>query len=265
MYSLAVTLSSPPPGTSNELPTTPDDAPAAARTLSLLGQLESNQQPPPSLPTESGPSGASGPSESGRYGPVTVDWVDFTAAPTTSSSDPESATTANTASDLPKAFGGSRPNSDDGHPSAESLIARSGSTHLPSGTVHLYRHTTSTPHTTATVEVDNAPLSSSSSNVPSSPSSSPAPSSDLLPASADPSDGRLVCVLAVPAYFTPADFLAYVGRAEGEMECLRMIRDVSPSRSLVLIRFRTADAAEEVSLHFGQRGQSRTVTDRFDV
>lgn len=53
---------------------------------------------------------------------------------------------------------------------------------------------------------------------------------------------------------TPSDFLSYVGQVEDEMECLRMIRDVSPARSLVLIKFRSQEASiafiEEVSLLF---------------
>jgi hypothetical protein len=57
-------------------------------------------------------------------------------------------------------------------------------------------------------------------------------------------------VLAVPSYFSPADFLKYVQALEPEIECLRMIRDLSPSRSIVLIQLRSAAAAKEFVLEF---------------
>lgn len=52
-------------------------------------------------------------------------------------------------------------------------------------------------------------------------------------------------VLAVPSYMSPSDFLAYVSPREPDIECLRLIRDVSPSRSIVLVQMRSSELARE--------------------
>lgn len=278
LYSIALTLSPPstststPSSSSSSLPPSSNSAPPppTTTTISLLDQLEPDKKP---LETSSSSNEAAPVSEGeggARFGPVSIDWVDFMPPP---NDDDEESKTPTGRSDLPDPF-----ISSDAHPPKDSLILRSGSTSLPSGTVHLYRHaypsslntstskpTTSTTstYTTASVTLDHqSPPSTSSANLPMSssplsPSSSAHPS--LPPTTSSSSsletqdDGRLAAVLAVPSYFTPADFLAYVGRAEGEMEALRMIRDVSPSRSLVLIRFRSREAAEEFIEEFDGR------------
>ncbi|KAL7416589.1 hypothetical protein BDY24DRAFT_198626 [Mrakia frigida] len=274
LYSIALTLAPPPSTSASSNP--PPPAPPAP--LSLLDQLQPDKEPLEK------PSSSSSNEEGGaRFGPVSIDWVDFsTSLPSSSSSPPpppsndedDQAWTPTGPSDL----------QDSSRPPKDSLILRSGSTSLPSGTVHLYRHaypsssssssslasstskpstTTTSTYTTASVTLDHHPPSSSSGTLPASLSTvstsplSPSSANNFLPPAASESslnaDGRLAAVLAVPSYFTPADFLAYVGRAEGEMEALRMIRDVSPSRSLVLIRFRSKEAAEDFIGEFDGR------------
>ncbi|KAF8889375.1 BRCA1-associated protein [Infundibulicybe gibba] len=103
-----------------------------------------------------------------------------------------------------------------------SVRSKTGSTNLPEGVVHLLRE--------STAKLDNEP--------------------DLIitepqtPGAAD-SDGVMLGVLAVPAWMTPSDFLAFVAPATEGIAHLRIIRDSAPNRSMVVIKFHNpADAAE---------------------
>ena len=84
--------------------------------------------------------------------------------------------------------------------------AKSGSTNLPEGVVHVYRETIQKPGQDGKTSI----------------------SSTIGPArttvmGAD-SDGVTIGVLAVPAWMTPSDFLAFVAPAQEGMIHLRMIR-----------------------------------------
>ncbi|KAJ3366661.1 hypothetical protein GGF32_003305 [Allomyces javanicus] len=78
-----------------------------------------------------------------------------------------------------------------------------------------------------------------------SPPTSPSPSS---PRPAHPvihtASTNLLCILAVPMYMTPADFLTWLGPVHAaHISHLRMIRDHLPHRYMVLARFRDAAGA----------------------
>ena len=55
----------------------------------------------------------------------------------------------------------------------------------------------------------------------------------------------IVAVLAVPPWMTPSDFLAFVSPAVETIRHLRLIRDVSPNRTMVVIQFRDEESAVE--------------------
>ncbi|EJU03610.1 zf-UBP-domain-containing protein [Dacryopinax primogenitus] len=117
-----------------------------------------------------------------RYGPIHIDWYDLMP-------DREKTFTLTTA-----------------------VESESGSTTLPSGTLHLFRHPTAPP----------------------------------LP-SDDPSDGPLLGILALPAYFTPSDLLDFLSPLlpphTNSLAHIRVLRDSFPDRSLVLLKFRPSPDA----------------------
>ncbi|CAK5267791.1 unnamed protein product [Mycena citricolor] len=98
---------------------------------------------------------------------------------------------------------------------------QSGSTNLPEGTVHLFREGTLS---------EKEPKASSSTSI----------QYDL-----PEFDGTMLGVLAVPSWMAPSDFLAFVGPVSEGITHLRIIRDSAPNRSIVVIKFRTAEAASE--------------------
>lgn len=127
-----------------------------------------------------------------------------------------------------------------------------GSTNLSEGTIHLYRDSASKP---SQDQVKNA-----------------ASSSTLL----TESDEVMLGVLAVPAWMTPSDFLAFVAPATEGITHLRIIRsvnqiyflatshrvysDASPNRSIVLIKFANpAHAAEFAEAYNGKPFNSMEV------
>ncbi|KAG8220885.1 BRCA1-associated protein 2-domain-containing protein [Butyriboletus roseoflavus] len=99
---------------------------------------------------------------------------------------------------------------------------KSGSTNLPEGVVHVYRDCDRQP------DADKQASSSSARTV-----------------NLDNSDGVTLGVLAVPAWMTPSDFLAFVAPAAEGMAHLRLVRDSMPNRSMALIRFRRSEEATE--------------------
>ncbi|KAF8141682.1 hypothetical protein EV363DRAFT_1413029 [Boletus edulis] len=98
--------------------------------------------------------------------------------------------------------------------------SKSGSTNLPEGVVHVYRDSD------RQLEADKLPSSPSARGV-------------------DVDDGVTLGVLAVPAWMTPSDFLAFVAPAAEGMAHLRLVRDSVPNRSMALIRFRRPEEATE--------------------
>ncbi|KAF9562829.1 hypothetical protein EC968_005090 [Mortierella alpina] len=60
-----------------------------------------------------------------------------------------------------------------------------------------------------------------------------------------PDQGTAVCVLAVPSYMSPGDFLNFVGPVRANVSHFRIIRDAVPNRFMVLMKFRTTGATSE--------------------
>ncbi|KAF9284321.1 hypothetical protein BGZ68_004786 [Mortierella alpina] len=60
-----------------------------------------------------------------------------------------------------------------------------------------------------------------------------------------PDQGTAVCVLAVPSYMSPGDFLNFVGPVRANVSHFRIIRDAVPNRFMVLMKFRTSEATSE--------------------
>ncbi|KAG8967404.1 hypothetical protein FRC03_010020 [Tulasnella sp. 419] len=106
-----------------------------------------------------------------------------------------------------------------------------GTTNLPQGIIHVFRDTDSA------VDLTSSP--------------SPLPDDKI---STVTSDGlTTLAVLAVPPSMTPADFLTFVGPAEEGIAHLRIIRDVAPNRSIVLMKFREASFAEDFAQAYSGR------------
>ncbi|KAF9148680.1 hypothetical protein BG015_009565 [Linnemannia schmuckeri] len=60
-----------------------------------------------------------------------------------------------------------------------------------------------------------------------------------------PDQGTSVCVLAVPSYLSPGDFLNFVGPVRPNVSHFRILRDSVPNRFMVLMKFRTKEATAE--------------------
>lgn len=147
---------------------------------------------------------------------------------------------------------------------------KSGSTNLPEGVVHIYR---TLPESQSQTPQPPTATSSSSSGL----------SSSKLTAGTgdDPEASVLLAVLAVPAWMTPSDFLAFIAPAADGMAHLRMIRwalfvvctydirmteiydarrDSAPNRSIVVIAFRDqAEASEFAEVYNGKPFNSMEV------
>lgn len=92
----------------------------------------------------------------------------------------------------------------------------SGTTDLFFGTIHLYRELGAEPSTTA--EKRRAK---------------------------DEDDGRAVGLVSVPGVLNAAALLEFIAPALDDVEQVRMLRDATPNRSLVLVRFHDAAKADE--------------------
>lgn len=104
----------------------------------------------------------------------------------------------------------------------------SGTANLPEGIVHIFKES---PHAHPLTSTTKASTSKSSGISPSfAPSSSQGQSYG--------EKQTIVAVLAVPPWMTPSDFLAFVAPAADTMKHLRLVRDVSPNRTMVIIQFK---------------------------
>ncbi|KAF9949884.1 hypothetical protein BGZ72_008355 [Mortierella alpina] len=68
-----------------------------------------------------------------------------------------------------------------------------------------------------------------------------------------PDQGTAVCVLAVPSYMSPGDFLNFVGPVRANVSHFRIIRDAVPNRFMVLMKFRTSEATAEFYARYNGR------------
>ncbi|KAF9942786.1 hypothetical protein BGZ67_010418 [Mortierella alpina] len=71
-----------------------------------------------------------------------------------------------------------------------------------------------------------------------------------------PDQGTAVCVLAVPSYMSPGDFLNFVGPVRANVSHFRIIRDAVPNRFMVLMKFRTSGSTSEFYAHYNGKAFS---------
>ncbi|KAJ8595629.1 zf-UBP-domain-containing protein [Rhizopogon salebrosus TDB-379] len=140
-----------------------------------------------------------------RFGPIRLDWFDFGSASSAMHT-------------------GKEKEAGRGPSTAEFIPTKTefGSANLPEGVVHVYRHRDERRQN----GVDESNGRASASETVSE-------------------DGLTLGVLAVPAWMTPSDFLAFVAPAAEGMSHLRLIRDSSPNRSIAVIKFREANQSIE--------------------
>ncbi|KAL1917614.1 uncharacterized protein VTP21DRAFT_4007 [Calcarisporiella thermophila] len=108
----------------------------------------------------------------------------------------------------------------------------SGNTELSYGIVHLYRDSQEIPNG----EEPYLKLDTKVSN--------------------DSANGGLqnvLCVLAVPSYMSPADFVAFTAPVADAVSHYRIIRDASPNKFLVLMKFRDSEHAAEFYKQYNGR------------
>ncbi|KZT71951.1 zf-UBP-domain-containing protein [Daedalea quercina L-15889] len=163
-------------------------------------------------------------SEDHRFGPIRIDWVDC-------ASDVLSMVgTKKAGVGKEKAMDARRKEPVIATFNPVALPTTSGSTNLPEGIIHIYRDVASPHESDSSAEADI--------NI------SPVPESVKTDVASE-CDGLVLAVLAVPAWMTPSDFLAFVAPAADGISLLRMIRDSAPNRSIVLLKFRLASLALE--------------------
>ncbi|KAI9142451.1 BRCA1-associated protein 2-domain-containing protein [Paraphysoderma sedebokerense] len=105
-----------------------------------------------------------------------------------------------------------------------------GTTTIESGILHLYRDTSEIP--TSPVNAHNNEKKTSTGT-------------KLNDNSKSKLGGTTLCVLAVPSYMTPRDFLSFVGQYQDSVSHFRIIRDHMPNRYMVLMRFHDEKSAEK--------------------
>ncbi|KAI5298735.1 hypothetical protein KEM56_003818, partial [Ascosphaera pollenicola] len=112
------------------------------------------------------------------------------------------------------------------------------------GCVHLYRDAKATPALNAN---DGDPSFLKGSSLPrrgNASSSLTAAKTDESPVS--PEDCKILCILAVPAYLSPSDFLGFVGaKTREQVTHFRMVRTSRANRYMVLMKFRNAQDAKQ--------------------
>ncbi|RMJ25623.1 hypothetical protein PHISP_03495 [Aspergillus sp. HF37] len=121
------------------------------------------------------------------------------------------------------------------------------------GIVHLYRDAQETPY----LSVDEYPADLKGSASARQPSDELGGESrlvrqgghdeaDVLPPVQPDEDCTTLCILAVPSYLSPSDFLGFVGEATlDDVSHFRMIRTARANRYMVLMKFRSGKKARE--------------------
>lgn len=114
------------------------------------------------------------------------------------------------------------------------LSSKSGSTNLPDGIVHIFRDGTNVQDISANTASTSKAAQDSTADI-------------------TDQECTTVAVLAVPQWMNPSDFLAFVAPAAESMAHLRLIRDASPNRTMVVIQFREAASTAEFIEEFNGR------------
>ncbi|GJJ11224.1 hypothetical protein Clacol_005456 [Clathrus columnatus] len=174
-----------------------------------------------------------------RFGAIVIDWIDRELVGTPKiSMEPQNTVTQNQQKNKSVMR-----NADDNFSKSRMY---EGSTTLPEGVVHMYRHSHNYNQNIATftpVDQDTSIIDSfSNKDV----------KANMVKVD-DSNDGSTLAVLAVPSYMTPIDFMTFIAPASESIAHLRMIRDSSPNRSIVLLKFR----AREDAILFSQEYNGR--------
>ena len=116
-------------------------------------------------------------------------------------------------------------------------------TDLGWGVVHLYRDGEATPGLYDDGD-DSADLVRTTAG-PLSMSAAARPSTRKSRSVTGDEDCTTVCILAVPSYLTPADFMGFIGeRTTSDVTHIRMVRTERVNRYMVLMKFRDAEKAK---------------------
>ncbi|KAI8061818.1 uncharacterized protein B0P05DRAFT_590566 [Gilbertella persicaria] len=59
----------------------------------------------------------------------------------------------------------------------------------------------------------------------------------------DSDDGKILCILAIPSYMAQKDFITFLGSTNANILCYRFIRDYSPNKYTVLLKFKSRQSA----------------------
>ncbi|GAA5990200.1 hypothetical protein JCM10908_005872 [Rhodotorula pacifica] len=158
-----------------------------------------------------------------RFGPLAIDSIDYpeprnNMAPIVSPRSAAATLPSIGATDRTSPSIATRPLLSSPPPLSSSPRPRetSGSTDLYWGTIHLYREAGASESTR-----------------------------DEKLKARDEDDGRTVGLISVPGVLNAAALLAFIAPALEDVEQVRMLRDSTPNRSLVLVRFRDAPSASE--------------------
>ena len=121
-----------------------------------------------------------------------------------------------------------------------------GTTKAPAwGIVHLYRDAEETPGLYKPSPLHTSDLWSDAPTRKSTGKPHPPPKDE---------ECTSVCILAVPSYMTPADFLAFVGEAtRNEVSHFRMVRTERANRYMVLMKFRNGKRARQWQFEWNGR------------
>ncbi|GAA5914621.1 hypothetical protein JCM6882_001219 [Rhodosporidiobolus microsporus] len=156
-----------------------------------------------------------------RFGPLACDWIDHPEPRAMPSAggvvSPQMATRS-----LPAGGGGKSPTLQQEPPRPAET---SGTTDLYYGMIHLYRE--------AGAEETS--------------------SKEQKRRAKDEDDGTVVGLVSVPGLLNAAALLAFIAPALDSVEQVRMLRDATPNRSLVLVRFRDASTASEFKRMYNGR------------
>ncbi|KAI9193742.1 BRCA1-associated protein 2-domain-containing protein [Polychytrium aggregatum] len=138
----------------------------------------------------------------------------------------------------------------------------SGKSQLNAGIVHLYRDpidvreyfAKDTAISTSVAHGDDSGNNDDASPdvvaIPLNPDGSAATPTQLQDAKGT---GTILAILAVPTYMTPPDILNFIGPNQKFVSNIRIIRDATPNRFLVLIRFRQARHADRFYKEYNGR------------
>ncbi|KAL7747913.1 hypothetical protein RI367_006660 [Sorochytrium milnesiophthora] len=172
----------------------------------------------------------------------------------------QSSSTASTSQSSSRSVTSTSKKSVFGGPTARFVPQHDGTAEFMSGILHLYRdakecevssHDHAEDPSTEGAQLRRKRADSQSTSTPlGSPSFNSDKSKEVVK---DVDSGTLVCVLAVPTYMSPSDFLSFIGYHQEHVSHFRTIHDHLPNRYMVLMRFRDAANARLFHDQYNER------------